>query len=282
MIHSITNIKNPKTEVMGVLNLAPNSFSDIGKILDPELAVEYANKLIDEGASIIDVGAEPTNPSLQYPFVSLDEELNRLMPVLTRLTKELKVPISIDTSKPDVMREAIKLGVKIINDVRAFRLDGALETVAKSNVRLCVMHMSYPNGAPDNIQYERFNPNVMSVIQSFLIERIETCRQYGIQKERLIIDPGIGYGNFGKSTQDNLIILKQLAALKNLDCPILVGVSRKTFIGDILNKRPAERLIGSIAAATLAVYNGATIIRTHDVKETMDAIKIAEEVLYAN
>lgn len=272
--------------IMGVINVTPDSFSKVGRIQQADSVLSYALQLVDEGADIIDIGAEPTNPLL-YPCISLQQELDRLMPVLEKVCKEVPVPISVDTSKPEVMQEAIKAGVKIINDVRGFRREGALEAVAKEDVMLVVMHMSYPEGKPADIDHESFQPDVITVIQQFLMDRINACIAHDIDRSRIVIDPGLGAGSFGKSTQDNLIILNQLDKLKSLDCPILIGASRKTFIGDILGKKaaapvPAEaRLYGSLAAATLAVYNGAAIIRTHDVNETVDAVKIASEMSYA-
>lgn len=268
-------------QIMGVINITPDSFSEIGRIQQIDLVLQYANKLIAEGASIIDIGAEPTNPSLARK-ISLQEELDRIMLVLERLLPETAVPISVDTSKPQVMREAIKQGVKIINDVRAFREEGALAAVANTDVKLCLMHMSFPFGKSSDIATQKFEPDVMTVVKDFLIERINACEAVGINRERMIIDPGIGFGNFGKSTADNLKLLNQLSQLQTLELPILVGVSRKTFIGEILKQSASERLIGSLAAGVIAVYNGATIIRTHDVKETLEAMKIAVEIRNAN
>lgn len=269
-------------KIMGVINVTPNSYSTVGRVQQPEHVLQYAKKLISEGVDIIDIGAEPTNPSLAYPCVSLQEELDRLMPVLERLSQEISVPVSIDTSKPEVMCEAIKHGVKMINDVRAFRQEGTIATVLKSDVMLCLMHMSFPDGKPLHIDSEEFVPDVMTVVKNFLAERIKACEAAGIKRERIIIDPGIGYGSFGKSTLDSLKLLKHLSRLKEFNLPILVGVSRKTFIGALLKKPAEERLAGSLAAAALAAYNGAAIIRTHDVKETIDAVKIAVEILHAN
>lgn len=268
-------------QIMGVINITADSFAEIGRIQQVDLVLQYAHKLIAEGASIIDIGAEPTNPSL-LKAISLQEELDCLMPVLDRLSSEIEVPISIDTSKPQVMREAIKQGVKIINDVRAFREEGALAVVANTDVKICLMHMSFPFGKPSDLVTENFEPDVMTVVKNFLQERIHACEAAGIARERIIIDPGIGFGSFGKSTQDNLKLLNQLSELKSLKLPILIGVSRKTFIGEILKQSVPERLIGSLAAGVIAVYNGATIIRTHDVKETLEAIQIAVEIRNAN
>lgn len=266
---------------MGIINVTPDSFSTIGRFQDPTLILNYAKKLMDEGADIIDIGAEPTNPSL-HPCLSLQEELDRLLPVLQRLQQEIPIPISIDTSKPEVMSEVIKYGVRIINDVRAFRQKDALAAIAKTEVMVCLMHMSYPEGLPAGVTHEEFVPDVMTVVKNFLKQRVQACEDLGIKRERIMIDPGIGYGSFGKKTEDNLKILKDLEQLKTLNLPILIGPSRKTFIGDILKKPVTERLAGSLAVAALAVYNGASIIRTHDVKETADAVKMAMEIRNAN
>ncbi len=270
-----------KPNIMGIINVTPDSFSEVGRLQNSELILNHAKRLIAEGADIIDIGAEPTNPSL-HPCLSLQEELDRLLPVLERLKQEISIPISIDTSKPEVMREAIKQGVSIINDIRAFRNEGTLAVVEKAKVMLCLMHMSYPQGKPTAVSHEDFVPDVMTVVRNFLSERIKACEAAGLKRERIIIDPGIGYGSFGKNTHDNLKILKHLDQLKTLNLPILIGASRKTFIGDILKKPVSERLMGSLAVATLAVYNGASIIRTHDVKETVDAVKIAMEIRNAS
>lgn len=264
-------------QIMGIINVTPNSFSPIGRIQDPDLVLRYATKLVAEGADIIDVGAEPTNPGLS-PSISLQEELDRLLPILERLRQEIAVPISIDTSKACVMREAIKCGINIINDVRALRCEGTIETVAASTVMVCLMHMSFPEGKSADLPHQTFVPDVITCIKTFLEERIQACETAGIKRERLIIDPGIGAGNFGKNTTDNLKIIKHLNEFKNFKLPILIGVSRKTFIGDILGQPAFARLLGSLAVTAIAVYNGAMIIRTHDVKDTVDVVKIAREI----
>jgi dihydropteroate synthase len=275
---AILDFSNPK--IMGVINLTPDSFSAVGRYhQNPEQALSYAQQLIAEGADILDLGAEPTNPGL-HPCVSLQEELDRLIPALELIAKETDIPVSIDTSKPEVMTEALKHGVSIINDVRALRREGALEAIADSNAMVCLMHMSYPEGKPEHIQYEEFKPDVMTVVIDFLKERVEVCEAAGIVRERIILDPGLGFGNFGKNTKDNLEILKHLSQLRALNFPILIGASRKTFIGELVKKPVEERLAGSLAIAALAVYNGAKIIRTHDVKETKDAVIIASEMLH--
>lgn len=272
------DFSSPK--IMGVINVTPDSFSTVGRHhQNPEQVLRYAQQLIAEGADILDLGAEPTNPSL-HPCVSLQEEMDRLMPALELIAKDTDMPISIDTSKPEIMTEAIKQGVSIINDVRALRREGALEALADTDVMVCLMHMSYPEGRPEHIQYEAFEPDVMTVVKQFLEERIDVCKATGIAKERIILDPGLGFGNFGKNTQDNFKILNQLDTLQALNLPILIGASRKTFIGDVLKKPAEERLVGSLAVAALAVYNGAKIIRAHDVKETKDAVMIAVEMLH--
>lgn len=265
--------------VMGIINVSPDSFSEIGRIEDCTTLLSYAEQMVKEGVSIIDVGGEPTNPSL-HPCVSLQEELDRVIPVLEMLCREVPVPISIDTSKPEVMREAIKIGVRMINDVRALRREGALDVVAASpDVALCLMHMSFPDGKPDHIEHDQFQPDIVTAIKDFLKERIDACLNAGIDRSRIIIDPGLGFGNFGKMTQHNLELLNRLGEFKKFKLPILIGASRKTFIGDLLNAPVSERLAGSVAAAAIAVYNGASIIRAHDVKATVEAVRIADAIM---
>ncbi len=267
------NFRSPK--IMGVINMTPDSFSTNGRFQNIDKALKHAQQMITDGVDIIDVGAEPTNPSL-HPCVSLQEETDRLMPFLAKLCQNFDVPVSVDTSKPEIMIEAIKQGVSIINDVRAFQREGAIAAVADKNVMLCLMHMSYPEGKPEGIDCENFNSDVTTKVKDFLAQRIEILEAANIRRARLILDPGIGFGNFGKSTRDNLKLLNSINVFKDFDLPVLIGVSRKTFIGDILQNAPEDRLAGSIAATAIAVYNGANIIRTHDVKLTSEAVIIAE------
>ncbi len=265
-------------QVMGIINTAPNSFCATSRIDSPQQALDRAEQMIADGAAIIDVGGEPTNPSLNS-VTSLQQELDRIAPILEILGKSLTVPISIDTSKPAVMQEAVKLGAGLINDVRALREEGALQTAANLGVGVCLMHMAYPHGKEQN-----HAPAAVSIaeIKKFLIERVTACAEAGIIKEKIIIDPGIGHGNFGKNQQQNLAILAGQQQFLELDLPLLIGVSRKTFIGNILNASEENRVYGSIAAAVIAIANGAAIIRTHDVKATVDALQVANVILRAS
>lgn len=271
----ILDLSTPK--IMGILNVTPDSFATTGRYLDPEQALQYAHKMVAEGADIIDIGAEATNPQLN-PCISVEEELNRLLPVLERLTQELDVLVSVDTSKPEVMTEAVKLGAGLINDVRALRMEGALPTVAKLNVPVCLMHMRYPHGKPVTVISTQPEQNIVNEVKNFLQERIAACMAAGMSADKIIIDPGIGHGNFGKNLQENLILLNRLSELNDLNLPILIGVSRKTFIGELLDLPVPERLSGSLAAAVIAVLNGASIIRVHDVKETREAMRVVAAI----
>ena len=264
-------------QLMGILNITPDSFAAVGRYLDPEQALQHAHKMVAEGADIIDVGAEATNPQLN-PCISTQEELDRLLPVLERLTRELSIPISVDTSKPEVMIEAVKLGVSLINDVRALRMENALVTAAKLNVSVCLMHMRYPYGKSAAVNQTPTEQDIISEVKTFLQERIAACLTAGILADKIIVDPGIGHGNFGKNLSENLILLKRLSELRELGFPILIGVSRKTFIGELLNLPVAERLSGSLAAAVIAILNGASIIRVHDVKETAEAMRVVAAI----
>ena len=270
----------PSPAVMGILNVTPDSFCESGRVTSPDQALFQAAQMIADGATMIDVGGEPTNPSV-HPVVSLQTELDRTIPVIEALTQRFSTPISIDTSKPEVMREAITHGVSLINDVRALRYPGALEVVAKANIPVCLMHMLYPDGASIEIPKPCDNNQTLATlpdILNFFTQRIEACVSAGIHPENLILDPGIGGGNFGKTVWQNLHLLANLSALKQFNLPLLVGVSRKQFIGELLNAPIEQRLYGSLAAATVAMMNGANIIRTHDVKATVDAAKMVTAI----
>lgn len=264
-------------QVMGIINLAPDSFVAKSRCLDLNQAVDYACQLVEEGAAIIDIGAEPTNPSLSAKL-SENQELDRLLPILEQVTKYVRVPISIDTSNPKVMVASIKMGAHLINDVRALRLPGALETAATLNAGICLMHMRYLDHVP-NIPQDTNHCTLLGEITSFLKNRIAACLDQGIQLQQLVIDPGIGYGSFGKTTAQNCQILQNLGVFQDLGCPLLIGASRKTFIGDILQVREELRVSGSIAAAVVAALQGAHLIRVHDVKETVAAIKTARAII---
>jgi len=253
--------------VMGVLNVTPDSFSDGGRYLGCAAAVERGLRMAEEGAAIIDVGGESTRPGAA--LVSAAEEIDRVAPVIERLVARTAVALSVDTSKPEVMAAAVKAGAGIINDVRALRAPGALEAAAASGAAVCVMHML---GEPATMQSDPRYQDVVSEVAAFLAERVAACAAAGIERGRLCIDPGIG---FGKRLQHNLALIEGLPVLAGLGFPVLVGVSRKSLIG-MITGRPAEhRLAGSIALAALCVERGASIVRAHDVAETVDAVKVA-------
>ena len=252
---------------MGVLNVTPDSFSDGGRFASIEAAVAHALRMIDEGAGLIDVGGESTRPGAQA--VDAAEEIRRVVPVIEALAARTKVPISIDTSKPAVMTAAVRAGASMINDVRALREPGALEAAAATEAAICLMHMQ---GEPRTMQADPRYGDVVAEVRDFLRERAEACLASGIATDRLVIDPGIG---FGKRLEHNLALLAGLPALTGLGWPVLVGVSRKSMFAKLLGRDVDERLAGGVAAATAAVLAGASIVRTHDVAATVDAVKVA-------
>ncbi len=258
-------------QVMGILNITPDSFSDGGVFFAREAALRQAWQMYEAGAAIIDVGGESTRPGARP--VSVQEELDRVIPIIETLHAELPVILSVDTSKAEVMREAVQAGAGMINDVYALRREGALDAARECDVPVCLMHMQ---GEPRTMQQEPRYGDVVQEVLQFLRQRIDTCRQAGIAREKLLIDPGFG---FGKRLQHNLQLMKQLPELGALGCPVLVGVSRKSMLGSLLGGRPVEgRLHASVAAATLAVWLGAAIVRVHDVGATVDAVKVAAAV----
>ncbi len=257
-------------QVMGILNITPDSFSDGGVFFDREAAVAHAWLMVEEGAAIIDVGGESTRPGA--PPVAEEEELRRVIPVIEALAEALPVPVSIDTSKPRVMREAVAAGAGMINDVRALRAAGALEAAAAAGVPVCLMHMQ---GEPRTMQQAPRYRDVVADVLAFLEERVAACRAAGIPEERLLIDPGFG---FGKELAHNLELMRHLDRFLEMGHPVLVGVSRKSMIGGILDVPVGDRLYGSIALATLAVWQGAAIVRCHDVRPTVDAVRICHAV----
>lgn len=250
---------------MGVVNVTPDSFSDGGAYYSTEQAVTHANQLIQEGADILDIGGESTRPGSKP--VSVDEELNRVIPVVEKLL-DRNVPISIDTSKPEVMRCAIEAGVSMINDVHALRKPGAIDAVQESDTLICLMHMQ---GNPSDMQQNPRYKNIIEEIIDFFNQRIEDVVVAGISRERLIIDPGFG---FGKTLQHNLQLLRHLVQFERLSIPVLAGLSRKSMLGKITGNPVDHRIHESVAAALLAVQNGAKIVRVHDVKATRDAFAI--------
>lgn len=253
--------------VMGILNVTPDSFSDGGRYASLDEALEHALEMVAQGAALIDVGGESTRPGAAE--VSQAEELRRVIPVVAALAKRLPVPISVDTSKPAVMRAALDAGAAMVNDVRALLEPAALETVVGTSAAVCLMHMQ---GEPRSMQHSPSYANVVAEVRGFLQERIAACEHAGIGRDRLVIDPGIG---FGKRLEHNLALLADLPALAALGPPLLIGVSRKSMFGKLLNRDVDERLAGGVAVATAAALSGAQIIRTHDVAATSDAVKVA-------
>jgi len=254
--------------VMGIINTTPDSFSDGGRHLDPGAAVDAAHEMVAAGAAIIDVGGESTRPGADS--VSVDEERRRVLPVIRRLVNELSVPVSIDTSKPQLMREMAAEGCGMINDVFALRLPGALDAAADTGLPICLMHML---GEPRTMQAEPAYDNVVTEVLGFLRSRVAECEAVGIERQRLIIDPGFG---FGKTVSHNATLLAELAAFKTLGLPLLAGLSRKSLIAAMGVTTPAGRLAASVALAVLAVERGAQIVRVHDVASTVDALKMLD------
>ncbi|MDA1106996.1 MAG: dihydropteroate synthase [Proteobacteria bacterium] len=256
---------------MGILNITPDSFSDGGNFLSVAAALQRARAMAGEGAAIIDVGGESTRPGATP--VSVQEELDRVLPVIKAIRAELPIIISIDTSKPEVMRAAVEAGAAFINDVYALRAEGALQAAVEINRRysvpVCLMHMQ---GMPRTMQQQPHYDNVAGEVRNFLAERVQQCVAAGIPRERLLIDPGFG---FGKSLAHNLTLLKHLDMFAGMNLPLLVGLSRKSMIGALLGNEVSERLYGGIALATMAVLKGAVLVRTHDVRATVDAVRIA-------
>ena len=256
--------------IMGILNLTPDSFSDGGRFNAPEQAVAQALQMQADGAAIIDIGGESTRPGAAE--VSVKEELARVIPVIEALVPELAVPISVDTSKPEVMRQAAIAGAGMINDVYALRRPGALEAAAATDLPICLMHMQ---GEPRSMQRQPIYQDVIAEVRDFLSQQVTRCEMAGISRDRLILDPGFG---FGKTLQHNLSLLHSLAALNVDNLPLLVGMSRKSMVGQVLDKPVEQRLYGSIALASLAVWLGAAIIRVHDVRESAEAVRMVQAV----
>lgn len=263
-------LKLDAPKIMAIVNVTPDSFSDGGKFNSANSAVDYALRMIEQGADMLDIGGESTRPNAQP--VSLQQELDRVIPVIEALAVRSAVPLSIDTSKPEVMRAAIAAGAGFINDVSALRHDGALEAAAELGVAVCLMHMP---GNPQTMQQAVQYVDVLVQVRQFLTERLFACEMAGIAKKNIVIDPGFG---FGKHLEHNLALLANLNYFSELGVPVLAGVSRKSMIGQITGREVGDRLMGSVAAASLAAQNGAKIIRVHDVAETKDALAVLAAV----
>jgi dihydropteroate synthase len=253
-----------RTQVMGVINTTPDSFSDGGRYHSIETAFRHAQQLIEDGVDILDVGGESTRPGSRN--VDVEEELGRTLPLIEAVREISDIPISIDTSKPQVMQKAVEAGATLINSIWALQQDNSLEIAAGLGVPVCLMHMQ---GTPETMQKNPTYVDVAAEVMEFLQQRIDAAVGAGIDRSNIIVDPGFG---FGKTLQHNLLLLKSLHQFKSLGVPILVGMSRKSMIGIILDKPVDERLYGSISTAVIAALLGADIVRVHDVAETIDAI----------
>lgn len=264
-------LKLNRPHVMGIVNVTPDSFSDGGKYTSTQAAVSHALTLIAEGADILDIGGESTRPGAAP--VPLDEELSRVIPVIEALKGVSTVPLSIDTYKPEVMRQAIAAGVDMVNDVRALQEPSALDVVVNTNVGICLMHMQ---GNPQTMQTAPHYEDVVVEVEQFLADRLQACISHGIAKNRIILDPGFG---FGKTREHNIRLIQQLEKLHSIGQPLLVGLSRKSVLGAIAGGDENQRLYASIAASVISAMKGAKIVRVHDVKATVDALKVVTAIL---
>ncbi|MWN06743.1 dihydropteroate synthase [Gilliamella sp. Pas-s95] len=259
-------------QVMGIVNMTPDSFSDGGSYNNLDDAMRRVDSMIQAGATFIDVGGESTRPGAAE--VSVDEELNRVVPLVEKIARYFDVWISVDTSKPQVMTESAKAGAHLINDIRALTLPGAMEAAAQTGLPVCVMHMQ---GNPQTMQNApHYEQDIYQEVDDFFAKQIERCISAGIDRQKIILDPGFG---FGKTLAHNYRLLAMLEQFHHFDLPLLVGMSRKSMIGQVLNVPPQERMLGSVSCAVIAAMKGAQIIRVHDVKETFDALRIVQATL---
>jgi dihydropteroate synthase len=257
--------------VMGVLNVTPDSFSDGGLFVGRDAALRQAEAMARDGAAIIDIGGESTRPGAAD--VPEQQELDRVLPVVEAVVNAVDVPVSVDTSKPAVMRAAVAAGAGMINDIRALRAEGALEAAVDLQRPVCLMHMQ---GQPRTMQHQPAYDDVVAEVAGFLAERVRACVAAGLDEKSIVVDPGFG---FGKSPRHNVELLSNLRQLRTLGRPILVGLSRKSTLGELTGRDVGERMPASIAAAVIAVLEGAEIVRVHDVRETVDALRVAKAVL---
>ena len=261
-------LKLDRSRILGVVNVTPDSFSDRGAHADADAAVAHGLRLVDEGADALDIGGESTRPGATE--VDVDEEIARVVPVIERLARETAVPISVDTSKPEVMRAAVAAGAGLINDVYALRRPGALEAAAELGVPVVLMHMQ---GEPATMQDAPHYDEVVDEVRRFLADRILACELAGIPRSRIVVDPGFG---FGKTLEHNLTLLARLDALADLDVPLMAGMSRKRMIGELTGRELGERAAGSAAAHLLAAERGALLLRSHDIPALRDALALWE------
>lgn len=260
-------------QVMGILNVTPDSFSDGGRFSQIDNALRHANEMIQAGATIIDIGGESTRPGAAD--VSVEEELDRVIPVAEAIAKNFEIWVSVDTSKPEVMRESDRVGVHLINDIRALQEPGAMDAALETGLPVCLMHMQ---GMPRTMQHEPQYQDVVAEVDAFFVEHIARCLDAGIERSKLLLDPGFG---FGKNLKHNYQLLAHLSDFHHFELPLLVGMSRKSMIGQLLNVPPEQRVVGSVTCAVIAAMQGAQIIRVHDVKETAEAMRVVEATLSA-
>ncbi|MCG6936550.1 MAG: dihydropteroate synthase [Gammaproteobacteria bacterium] len=270
MLPLLNKIRSGHWAVMGILNVTPDSFSDGGQFNRLDAALQHALQMQQQGAAIIDIGGESTRPGA-IP-VPLDEELDRVIPVIERLCENSDIAISVDTSKPELMQAAVEAGASMVNDVNALQAEGALEVCVKHQVAVCLMHKQ---GSPQTMQSNPQYHNVVDEIKQYLVERAKSCIDAGLSTEKICIDPGFG---FGKTLENNLFLLKEMRQLCTLGYPVLVGVSRKSMFGQLLDRKVEERLVASTAAVAIAYQKGARFFRVHDVAETCDVLKLCEAV----
>ena len=265
-----TALRGGRPLVCGILNVTPDSFSDGGLFDSPDRAVEHGCRLAAEGADLIDIGGESTRPGSRPP--TSEEELARVVPVVAALAREVGVPLSVDTSRPEVMRAAVAAGASMVNDVRALQVPGAVEEAARLDVPVCLMHMQR---SPETMQADPHYDDVVPEVRAFLADRLAACRRAGVRREHLLVDPGFG---FGKTLPHNLELLSSLDALRVLGVPVMVGLSRKSVLGQLTGRTVEERLPGSLAAALVAVQRGASVLRVHDVAATRDVLAVLDAV----
>lgn len=264
----------PMPKIMGVINATPDSFFAGSRVNTVSSALKLADSMIQAGADILDIGGEATSPHLDVTesAISTQQELERVVPLIEAIRHNFDITISVDTSKPKVMQAAVTAGANMINDQRALRLDGALIMAAQLQMPVCLMHMYGLQRKMDCQPYA----DTLAEIKHFLLSRADACQQAGISKQHIIIDPGIGTGNFGKSTSENLYLINHLQAFADTPYPVLVGLSRKSMVGAILNVAPADRLYGSLGLTALATLRGVSIIRTHDILATVHTVKMVQ------
>jgi dihydropteroate synthase len=268
--HLLHRLAHRAPLVCGIVNVTPDSFSDGGRYIDPAAGIDHGHALIAQGAELLDVGGESTRPGARSPSVA--DEIARVIPVIEALARSASIPISVDTSRPEVMREAVAAGACLINDVRALRYPGALAAAAELDVPVCLVHM---RGEPHTMQQSPQYVDVLTEVRAFLLHRVDACVQAGIPREHIVLDPGFG---FGKTLGHNLDLLAQLHHIADIGLPVMAGLSRKGMLGAITGRDVQHRQVASAAAALIATQNGASLLRVHDVAETVDALAVLDAV----